>query len=179
MDIDLSKFINVTITDDQMTAYIYISSQTAESGAIPAESLTPEKLREFLSTRGVKAGIDKTTLQSIVINKLFDRQHVIAQGQPPVNGVDGSFKLFFKTQIDNHPKVLEDGSVDYRNIDIYEPVHEGMKIAEYIPATPGHFGYNVSGAVLSCTNGREFSPLKGTGFSISDDKKTYTSTLDG
>ncbi|MBR6293558.1 MAG: DUF342 domain-containing protein [Lachnospiraceae bacterium] len=179
MDIDLSKFINVTITDDQMTAYIYISSRTADSGDIPADSLTPEMLRDFLSSRGVKAGIDKNLLQQIIINKLFDRQHVIAQGQPPVNGVDGSFKLLFKTEIDNHPKVLEDGSVDYRNIDIYEPVHAGMKIAEYIPATPGHFGYNVSGAVLTCSNGRELSPLKGSGFVISDDKKTYTSTLDG
>ncbi|MCR5521253.1 MAG: FapA family protein [Lachnospiraceae bacterium] len=179
MDIDLSKYINTTVSDDQMTAYIYISSQTAESGTIPAESITQDDLRDFLSSRGIKAGIDKTVLQSILINKLFDRQHVIAKGQPPVNGIDGRFVLFFKTEIDNHPKVLEDGSVDYRNIDIYEPVHEGMKIAEYIPATPGHFGYNVSGSVLNCANGRELSPLKGTGFTVSDDKKSYFASLDG
>ena len=96
MDIDLSKFINVTITDDQMTAYIYISSRTADSGDIPADSLTPEMLRDFLSSRGVKAGIDKNLLQQIIINKLFDRQHVIAQGQPPVNGVDGRILPFGK-----------------------------------------------------------------------------------
>ena len=179
MDIDLSKYINTTVSDDQMTAYIYISSQTAESGTIPADSITQDDLRDFLSSRGIKAGIDKTLLQSILINKLFDRQHVIAKGQPPVNGIDGRFVLFFKTEIDNHPKVLEDGSVDYRNIDIYEPVHEGMKIAEYIPATPGHFGYNVSGSVLNCANGRELSPLKGTGFTVSDDKKSYFASLDG
>ncbi len=179
MDIDLSKYINTSVSDDQMNAYIYISSQTAENGEIPAESITPDMLRDFLSSRGIKAGINKTLLQSILINKLFDRQHLIAQGQLPVNGTDGKFNLLFKTEIDNHPKVLEDGSVDYHNIDIYEPVHEGMKIAEYIPATPGHFGYNVSGAVLNCTNGRELSPLKGTGFTISDDKKSYYSSLDG
>jgi len=179
MAFDISKYINLSITEDQMSAYIYISSQTDEDGNVPSDSITVETLRDFLNSRGVKAGINKDLLQQIVINKLFDRQHLIAVGKPAENGVDGSFKLLFKTEIDNKPKVLEDGSVDYHNIDLYEPVHEGMKIAEYIPATPGHFGYNVSGAVLNCNNGHELSPLKGSGFTVSDDKKSYYSALDG
>ncbi|MCR5431431.1 MAG: FapA family protein [Lachnospiraceae bacterium] len=179
MDIDLSNYINTTVSEDQMTAYIYISSETAENGVIPADSITPENLRDFLSSRGIKAGIDKTLLQSILINRLFDRKHLIAKGKPAEDGKDGFFTLLFKTEIDNHPKVLEDGSVDYHNIDLYEPVHEGMKIAEYTPATTGHFGYNVAGGVINCTNGRELAPLKGTGFTVSDDNKTYYSALDG
>lgn len=179
MSIDLSNYITVSVTDDQMEAYIHISSRTDEQGDIPAASITVDMLRDFLSSKGVKAGIDKTLLQSVMINKLFDRNILIAKGKPAENGVDGHFNLLFKTEVDNHPKVLEDGSVDYRNIDLYEPVHQGMKIAEYIPATPGHFGYNVAGGVINCNNGRELSPLKGSGFTISDDKKTYYSALDG
>ncbi|MCR5829400.1 MAG: FapA family protein [Lachnospiraceae bacterium] len=179
MAYDISKCINVSISEDQMQAYIYISSQPDEEGNVIADSITPESLRDFLTSHGIKAGIDKELIQQIVINKLYDRRHLIAEGKPAVNGTDGSFKLLFKTEIDNKPKVLEDGSVDYHNIDLYEPVHKGMKIAEYTPSTPGHFGYNITGAVLNCNNGRELSPLKGTGFTISDDKKSYYASLDG
>lgn len=179
MNDDLLSCIRLSVTDDLMTAYLYISSTPLEDGTVPAESLTESMLREYMTDHGVKAGIDKELLKSIIINKLFDRNHVIAQGQPPLNGENGQFNFLFKTEVDNHPKVMEDGSVDYRNIDIYEPVTEGEVFATYTPSTPGHYGYTVGGAILPCTPGKELSPLKGNGFEMSEDKLTYTSTLNG
>jgi len=179
MGTNISDYIRISVDDDQMNAYLYISSSFGEDGEIPADSLTVETIRNILSQNGIKAGIDKSLLQQVVINRLFDRRHLIAKGQLPVDGTDGRFELFFKTSIDNHPKVLEDGSVDYHNIDLYEPIHQGMKIAQYIHATPGHFGYNVAGTVLPCNNGKELAPLKGTGFYLGEDNATYYSSLDG
>lgn len=179
MGVDISNCIRLSVTEDSLSAYLYISTGVTEDGTVVADSITEQNLREYLNDHGVKAGIDKELLKSIVINKLFDRNHQIAKGQPPLDGVDGYFTFNFKTEIDNHPKVLEDGSVDYRNIDIYEPVSAGDVIATYTPSTPGHYGYTVSGAVLPCTPGKELSPLSGNGFDMSDDKRTYTSALDG
>lgn len=176
---ELKQFIRVTISEDSMEASLYLSSSPDESGVPRTDLFTVENINRCLAEAGVKAGIDKSLIQSVVINRLYDTYHVVAKGLPAVNGKDGAFTFYFKTSVDNRPKILPDGSVDYRNIEIYEPVSEGQLIAEYTPPTTGHFGYNVRGGVLSSIPGKPQNPLTGTGFTISEDKCRYVSDCNG
>ncbi len=179
MDPRLEESAKLIISDDSMEAKIYLSSTPTAWGESPVELYTMENIMEFLKENGVKAGIDKAKLQSILINKLFDAYHLIAKGNPAVNGNDGFFTYHFKRELDNKPKVLEDGSVDYHNIEMYEAVEKNQEIVTYTPATKGHFGYDVKNNFLSCIPGKDLTQLKGEGFYISEDGLHYYALVTG
>lgn len=65
------------------------------------------------------------------------------------------------------------------NIEAFEMVDEGEKIAVYHPAEKGHDGQNVFGEIIHANNGLEKNPLKGVGFTIADDGVTYLSRMNG
>lgn len=173
------KCIKVDVTDDAMEARLYLTGTSEYLGVDHTSEFTYDNILAFLKENGVNSGIDNALLQSICINRLYDRYHLIAKGSPAVDGEDGFYTYFFKQELDNKPKVLEDGSVDYHNVDIYEPVTQGALVAEYTPATPGKFGYTVKGNVLTCKPGKDLSPLKGKGFTVSEDKLKYYSDYNG
>lgn len=178
MDI-LDKLIRITVTEDQMEAHLYLSSMPGDDGYSHTQDFTEELIMQKLAQEGVKAGIDKTLLKSVIINHLFDRYITIAKGAQPKNGDDGYYDYKFKTKIDNKPKILEDGSVDYHNIDMYESVSQGDLLATYVPATTGHFGFTVRGSILSIIPGKDLPPLKGSGFTVSNDNRSYYSNCNG
>lgn len=179
MDERLNEVARVTFSADSMKAYLYLSSTPNENGEILTDLFTTENIRELITESGVKAGLDKILVQSIIIDKLFDREYVIATGQRPVNGRNGFFTYNFKTEIDNRPKLLPDGSVDYHTIDMYEPVTEGQEVVTYTPSVPGHFGYNVKGEILKCDPVQDLPVIKGSGFTVSEDKNHYYSNING
>ncbi|MDR1700447.1 MAG: FapA family protein, partial [Lachnoclostridium sp.] len=52
-------------------------------------------------------------------------------------------------------------------------------IAEYIPATTGEFGFTVLGTLLTPKRGKDLAPIRGKGFSLSEDRKQYFSNITG
>lgn len=173
------KCIKVDVTEDAMEARLYLTATSEYLGVDHTTEFTYDNVLQFIKEQGVNTGIDTALLQSICINRLYDRYHLIAQGKPAVDGNDGYYNYFFKRELDNKPKLLEDGSVDYHNVEIYEPVTQGMKVAEYVPATSGTYGYTVKGGMLTCKQGKDLAPLKGQGFTISEDNLIYTSDYNG
>lgn len=179
MNEKLLDFMRVVISEDSMEARLYLSSTPDDYGKTYVTEFTYDNILEVLNYHGVKAGIDKSLVKAIAIDRLYDRYHIIAKGTPAENGVNGSFVYHFKTKLDNKPKLLEDGSVDYHGIENYEPVSQGALIAEYIPATTGHFGFTIKGGILNSVPGKDLSPLTGTGFTMSEDKTKYYSDFNG
>lgn len=179
MDERLKEIAKVEFSGDFMSARLYLSSTPLEVGKDLTSLFTLENVTEFLSDQGVKAGIDSALLQSIVIDRLYDQYHVIAKGTPAIDGKDGFYTFKFNTQVNNKPILNPDGSVDYHNIDVYEPVSEGDEIATYTHPIPGHFGYNVKGEIITCKQPKQPVQLKGNGFRVSEDGVHYYSELNG
>lgn len=171
--------ISVTVSDDKMEALLYLTTTKDEMGNSLNYEFTEEEILERLAEAGVKEGIDHGIIKSAVINHSYDRYICVAKGKQPENGHDGYYDFLFRIEIDNKPKILEDGSVDYHNIDIYEPVSPDELVAKYTPATSGHYGYTVTAQVLTCSPGKELQPLKGKGFRVSEDGHSYYSTING
>lgn len=179
MDNEFMKYARITISEDKMSAILYLSSTPGDDGLSHTELFTQENIAKALTESGIKAGIDTALLQSVAINGLYDRYHVIAKGTLPVNGTDGYFTYHFKTELDNKPKILADGTVDYHNIDIYEPVNAGDEIVSYTPATAGRYGFNILGNVLPPVPGKDLQPIQGSGFTVSEDHNHYFSDCNG
>jgi len=65
------------------------------------------------------------------------------------------------------------------NMDYFEKVVQGQKLATYYPSTMGKGGYTVNGKIMIARKGKELPVLRGSGFVLLDDKVTYVSTLNG
>ena len=96
---------------------------------------------------------------------------LIAEGTPAKPGKNGWFEFFVRLDLPRIP----DGGVDYVNIEAFEMVDEGEKLAVYHPAEKGIDGENIFGEVLHANKGLEKKPLKGVGFKIASDGETYVS----
>lgn len=151
----------------------YITALTEE------KKVTREKLFEILEQNGIRKGFCEDTIEKIVSGKYGKTSMLIARGEEPKKGEDGWYEFFFRTNIDRKPKLLEDGSVDFQNIDWFEIVQQGQKLAQYHEAQEGTDGYTVKGFVIKAKKGSEQRILTGKGFKMSEDKKTYIADVTG
>lgn len=163
----------VIISEDKMKVYLHLP---------PKEDGTPYTdidVAKMLRHRGVKQGVKKERIREVIEKKLYDKDILVAEGRPAEDGKDGSFQYYFRRNLKRKPKVLDNGVVDYKNMDFYETVKKDQLLVEYEPPTKGKFGFDVTGQLLPPKPGKELPPLHGEGFSISDDRKQYFSLIDG
>ena len=69
-------------------------------------------------------------------------------------GKDGRYEFFFRTEVSKKPVILEDGTVDYKNIDWMESVKKNQKIAYYHEAEEGKAGRTVTGKEIPSRKGK-------------------------
>lgn len=143
------------------------------------EKMTVSDVLLLLKHHDVKQGICRTRIQQMLDEKMFDRPIIVAEGKAAEDGKDGTYTYYFRKKNNRRPRVLEDGSVDYKSIELFEVVEKDQLLAEYHPATMGKFGYDVKGTLISPKKGKELLPLRGQGFRVTEDRKQYYSQMDG
>lgn len=154
------------ISDDGLEAVLYLTNLLRYELSIPG-------LNQLLKDEGVTTGIDRSAVADIVTNQRYNTEVVIANGRNPQDGKDGEFVFHFKRFHNNVPKLLEDGSVDYRDIELFTFVEQGQLLAEYIHATPGVMGFSVRGKLLMPVKGKDRPAIRGTGFVLNSDATEY------
>lgn len=163
----------VKISEDFMEAYMIVSP------CEPQENYTVEYLSDALRLNQIKIGIIPENLEKIVANRIFNKEVLVAKGMMPVDGDDGYFEYLFETNLSQKPIILEDGTVDYKNIKMIELVEPGQDIAIYHHGTPGKNGYNLMAQFKLAKKGAELPPLRGSGFEQLSDGITYRATIGG
>lgn len=164
---------SVSIAQDGMSASLFLAPPQDEP-------YTVEHLVTFLAEHNIKQGINLASLQRIVRKELYNEAIVIARGKDAINGSDGFFTFHFSPEKKDHkPVILPNGSVDYFNNASYEFAKEGDLLAEYTPATPGEYGYSVSGKLIIPKRGKDLPVLRGKGIRMTEDKKQYFATCSG
>ncbi len=168
-----ADFVELRITDDNMSAYMTLKPNDEP------DFYNQSKLLNLLTENQIIVGVDLPKIREMIESKCYSLPFCVAKGKPAVNGDNGFFTYHFKTSVDNTPKIRADGSVDYSNSDMFEPAHKGDILATYTPATPGTRGVNILGRIINPAHGVDERPLTGKGFTLSEDKLTYTSDIDG
>ena len=165
--------IEVRISYDEMVAYLKLEP-------IPVvESYSKEAIYEELVKAGVLQGVDEAKIDSIIRNGMYGREIIVAKGECVVHGLDGYFDFRFNTKTDTTPLIRLDGSVDYWSSNAIEVVHKGQLIAKYMEPVQGHDGYTIKGKKVVARVGKDIPPLKGNGFEVGEDGKSYYATEDG
>lgn len=161
----------VSIRENDMEAYLTVYAGDSV--------VTESEILETLHQNGVVNGIRDEIVKGVAEGRYEKESVLIATGQIPKSGPDGYYEFFFRTHLDHKPIVLENGEVDYHNIQWFESVKNGQKLAVYHPAEMGQEGYTVTGRVIPAKKGRDEQMLNGSGFVLGPDKKSYYSSVAG
>ena len=99
------------------------------------------EILEALAKAGVKFGIDEDEIGK-AIDADFGVKTIVARGKPPKEGCDAIIHIKERPEI-SAPKELEDGRMDYKNLQLVKNVLKGQVLAEKEAAMEGRPGLDV------------------------------------
>ncbi|NLL67035.1 MAG: DUF342 domain-containing protein [Clostridiaceae bacterium] len=170
----IDSSVEAIVSQDKMSAFVILSPPEA-NGAPP----TLEAIVQALYSKGVVWGMNESKIRELVENPVYNVQILVAEGQPAVNGKNGEVKYLFDIKKDRTPTILEDGTVNYKEMNLVESVTKGQKLAEQIPPIPGKPGKNLVGAELKALDGKVVNIPRGRNVVLSPDGTELFAAIDG
>lgn len=139
--------IQVLVDRDRMSASLQI---VKPKGSRP---LPFEEVLEKIHATGVVQGIDMEA-----VKRAFDRPGTpvtCAHGDQPANGSDAVIHYAVDMNNKGRPVELEDGRVDFKDLNLFTVVAEGDVLAEKVPPTQGTPGVDVLGQPILPKPGKD------------------------
>lgn len=159
----INEFIDIETSKDNLEAYILLSRERFFKDQINLEIIL-NNIKSY-----IKFGLDENIITSLLNNPIFDSRIKIATGFKPQNGSDGQIKYNFSINNTLTPKLLEDGTVDYKNLNSFNKVSVGEVVAEVLLPTNGVNGKDVFGNEVLSSPGKPFNVKIGKNVHISAD----------
>jgi hypothetical protein len=172
-EVRIDASVNVMVSPDKMKAYI--SFNPPDNGRM----LTLDEVLGELSKNGVIYGINKTNLETVVKYPVFNEMICVAEGTQPVNGHNGKVEFSFDINRESRPTILEDGRVDFRELNLIQSAEKGQVLCTLIPPVPGVPGKTVYGTDLPALDGKPVPMPKGRNVVVSDDGATLLANISG
>ncbi len=170
----VNNCLNVNVSSDGMEARLIMSGEAYKSKPISYEDALRD-LKEY-----IKFGLMEDELKAFMARPSFDREVVIANGKKPVSGKDGEVKYNFDISAsDVKPRLLDDGTVDYKNLDSIKKTVQGALLAEVIPPVDGENGMNVYGKEIPFSPGKPKAVKGGKNTVFSEDKSKLYAVCNG
>lgn len=167
------KYIDVSISDNEMEAYLSLGVPEGLAEITVNDVLY--KLYEY----GVEMGIDEGLIKKLITAGQPVRNAVVAKGKKVVNGKDGNVKLLIDLDKSAKPVITEDGSVDFRNINLIKIVDKDQLLAVKELLTEGENGFTVTGRIIEARPGEDIPLPRGKNTHLSDDGLQLFSSLIG
>ncbi|ALS27574.1 polymerase [Paenibacillus sp. 32O-W] len=171
----LDRYIRIRISHDKLSAYLEFAQVD------DTISFTAEELESYVQSQGVVYGIRTELLKEIAAApiKFFSGAALIASGDEPTDGEDGSIRMVAEAGAERKPAQAQDGKVDFRDVLRLSNVKRGQLIAERIPAKPGKDGRAVTGDPLPGRKGREARFKIGKNVVTNPEQTALYATIDG
>lgn len=172
-EVKIDASVNVMVSPDKMKAYI--SFNPPDNGRM----MTLEEVLDQLAKNGVIYGINKTNLETIVKYPVFNEMICIAEGTQPVNGHNGRVEFHFDVNRESKPMILEDGRVDFRELNLIQSAEQGQVLCTLVPPVSGTSGKTVYGTDLPALNGKPVALPKGRNVMVSEDGTSLLANISG
>lgn len=164
----------VFISPDKMVAFVRFYPPSTGG-----KLMTKKDIIDVLQNENVNYGISEKIIDVFMYARQYCLNIPLAKGKSPVQPRDTRIEYMFNTKPLAKPKVLEDGSVDFHELNLFSTVHKGDVLAKLIPHDMGEPGINVFGEAV-IQNKPKIKVLKhGRNIILSNDKCTLTSGVDG
>jgi len=171
----------VSISQDEMKAFLTVTPPIGGG-----EPVTLKHVMEECNNRGIVFGLKEQTIREVLQKTVGERvalnDVVIAEGEEPRDGEDGKVEFKVRLASGSRFRVLEDGSVDYKEQDLVTSVKENQLIAVVTRAQPGiKDGHTVKGESIKAKAGQEVGLDTGNNIRAEDKGETicYYSTIGG
>jgi len=139
--------ISVRVARDRMEASLSIFFPQN------CRTVSTEEVIAKIQSSGVVYNLDKDAIEKALQNPGITT--VCAKGKVPQTGNDARMKYYIDFELKGKPVEIEDGRVDYKNLNLFTQVQQGELIAEKIPATPGIEGIDVIGQIAPAKSGKD------------------------
>ena len=168
------EVMNVGVSEDGMKAVARFYAPS-EGG----NELSVDEILNDLEMKGIVYGIIEETAASYVANRDYCNDYIIAHGKEVVQGVNGSIEYLFNTNPNTRPRLNEDGTVDFKNLNILNPCIEGQVLARLTPAKEGEEGINIYGDRIAPREVSTPDFKYGLGCKVSEDGLELKSLVNG
>lgn len=139
---------------------------------------TRDMLDAALQKAGIVYGLDEEAIASLLA-PVYGQQVTVARGLEPQDGEDGICTELYPREVKPQYKQREDGTVDYRELDLIIDLPAGTTICEISAPTNGTDGVNVMGQPLKARDGKKASVPIGEGTRLADDGLGVVTTVGG
>lgn len=164
----------VTISPDKMSATMRFHAPSNDG-----EVMNSTEILQELKHQGLQYGVMEDVVEQFVEHREYCRDFLIAKGTEPIQGSDASIEYFFSTDIHAKPTLLEDGSVDFFNLNTINHCNKGDMLARLTQAVQGQSGMTVTGENLKPREVKRLMLHYGRNISISEDKCCIYSEVNG
>ena len=147
--------------------------------SVKGARLSRNDIIEYLKKNRVKFGLDEEAIDSFIKNPRYCTDYVVARGEPLVQSKNGSIEYFFETQKNLSPKLNEDGTVNYHELNLISAVEEGQLLARLTPPDPGAPGTTVRGDAVLPAQTQQISLKFGKNVTINEDQTEIYSNVKG
>ena len=164
----------LTITPDNMKAYakFYAASEGEKD-------MTAEEIVHDLEIQGIKYGIKQDVIERFIQNREYCEDILLAEGTPPIQGRDAYIEYKFNTDKKARPTLLEDGSVDFFNLNIINHCIKEEVLAVLHPEDPGEDGQDLFGECVKPFGVKKAVFKYGKNIALSEDGLELISMVDG
>lgn len=170
----IDSTVEAIVSEDKMMAFVILTPP--EAGGTPP---TLESIVQTLYSKGVVFGIIETRVRELAANPVYNQRVLVAEGVMPVNGKNGEVRYLVDVKKDRKPVIMEDGTVNYKDMNLIENITKGQKLAELIPPVKGKPGRNIIGQELKAIDGKPAYIPRGKNVVLSPDGQELYSDIDG
>ncbi|MFN3429860.1 MAG: DUF342 domain-containing protein, partial [Candidatus Sericytochromatia bacterium] len=158
------------LSDDELQATLLLGE---------GEALTPDAARVLLAEKGVAVGVSESVLASLD-GAVGPLALVVAEGVPPVHGVDAHVSFLFRSgPQDLRPVIRPDGTADFRNLGAVEHAVTGQVLVKREPPRPGQEGRSVRNRPIKARVPYDQKLAAGDGATVTPDGLTVVATREG
>ncbi len=163
----------VTVSPDELSASVTL--YPGENGS----PITRDDIITALQNQKVTYGIKDDLIKNLCEHPVYNQSFCVAEGLPVQNGKNGSVIFHFDTTVDKTPTVLEDGRINYRELNLIQSVKAGQELCTMVPPVPGIQGVTVKGKPIQAVNGKPAILPRGKNVTVSEDGQTLYAATDG
>lgn len=164
----------VTVSEDNMLATIRFYPPSTGGKLMDKKEILSE-----LDLKKVCVGISHKMIELFMQGRQYCVNLPIAKGVKMVPSKDTVIEYMFDARPLAKPKMLEDGSVDFHELNLFTRVSKGQILARLTPHVVGTNGLDVFGKTLTTTKPKVRRFKYGKNITVSEDGAELISGIDG
>nr|WP_282580140.1 FapA family protein [Natroniella sulfidigena] len=173
-ELDRDAKVEIDTSPDQMKAFL------SYYPPLGGDALSITDILKKLDEEGIVTGVKEEELKDKFNPEQKLEDFVIAVGKEPIPGEDGRIELKFNLdQKENKVVELDDGSVDFYNLNRIVNVKEGEVLATKIPAVEGKPGQKVTGEEIPPSPVERVELPQGENVKTTQDGLALVAEIDG